>query len=66
MMVTLHYESIFGSELLEVCVFLKLFGLCIGVVLMVSSGEYSDGWHFGKEEWIYFVVCNLCVGLLDK
>jgi hypothetical protein len=35
-------------------------------VLMGSSGEYSDCWHFEKEEWIYLVVCNMCMGLLDK
>jgi hypothetical protein len=49
MMVTLPFESIFGSELLEVCVFIKLFELCIGFLFVGSSGDYSGLLAFKKR-----------------
>jgi hypothetical protein len=33
---------------------------------MGSSCEYSRLLDFKEEEWIFFVVCNLCMGLLVK
>ena len=45
--------------------FLIFFGLSMSVVRMVSSGEYSGGQHFGKENWIYYDVCNMCMSLLE-
>jgi hypothetical protein len=59
-MVTLPFESIFGSGLLASVCFLSCYGifeLCIGVVSVVSYGDYSDCWHL-KKEWL----CSPCCG----
>jgi hypothetical protein len=59
MMVTLHYESIFGSELLEVCVFIKFLDcvwvLCLWFLLVniltVDILEKRNG---------YTLLCLIC------
>jgi hypothetical protein len=33
---------------------------------MVSSVNTLDCWIFEEEEWIFFVVCSMCIGLLVK
>jgi hypothetical protein len=58
-------NQFFGSEWIEVCVFLKFLDYVL-VLFVYSSVNILDCWNFGKEKWMYFTVCNLCVSLLDK
>jgi hypothetical protein len=47
-------------------VFFLSFMDCVLVLYVGSSVNILDCWLFKEEEWILFVVCNLCMGLLVK
>jgi hypothetical protein len=68
-MVTLPFESIFGSGLLVVCVFLKLLWdieLCIGVVLWCLMVIILTVGILKRNGYALLVVGNICMGLLIK
>jgi hypothetical protein len=47
-------------------VFFLSFLDCVLVISMGSSMNILDCWLFKEEEWIFFAMCNLCIGLLVK
>jgi len=71
-MVTLPFESNFGSGLLVVCVFVfflncyAIFELCSGVVSMVSYGDYFVLLALQKNIIILSLLCVIFAWVIDK